>query len=319
MAKHHSRWVRDQQEKDEKPDSELTHLHFVLHRAAFFQIISTGQGKRWDSDDSAGVEIDGPMTKRDDPDMQLGPDATNGDNTTGSNDHGKEDVGVHTNDRERVLTSGNGSPWSPVLKEQSSLEREDEVDFKSDAQKKAIEYARTHFVQFFASHQRDIERLMGSCLFLSNPDDSPYPDFSRKSNHAGSIEPLFVSVCLRRLQLPRSDPVLTSFVVGTQVLPNILKVSRLIKENAGLLGDDEVLESQVDVELSAEHQYHSTFVCPISREQASAANPPVLLKCGHVISRSAMQQVARVSRLNRFKCPTCPQEQTQAETLVLNI
>jgi hypothetical protein len=52
----------------------------------------------------------------------------------------------------------------------------------------------------------------------------------------------------------------------------------------------------------------------------SADNPPVLLKCGHVMSSLAMNRILRSSRLNRtgrFKCPTCPREMTPAEVIPL--
>jgi hypothetical protein len=50
------------------------------------------------------------------------------------------------------------------------------------------------------------------------------------------------------------------------------------------------------------------------------SNPPVLLKCGHCISAHAMEKIVRNLRLARkFKCPTCPQEQTHADTLILHL
>jgi|LauGreDrversion2_3_1035106.scaffolds.fasta_scaffold316019_1 hypothetical protein len=34
----------------------------------------------------------------------------------------------------------------------------------------------------------------------------------------------------------------------------------------------------VEVDLGPESQYHSVFVCPVSREQASRDNPPMMLQ-----------------------------------------
>lgn len=41
----------------------------------------------------------------------------------------------------------------------------------------------------------------------------------------------------------------------------------------------------IDIEIGREYKYHSFFVCPVSREVTKPDNPPMLLKCGHVISK----------------------------------
>jgi len=51
------------------------------------------------------------------------------------------------------------------------------------------------------------------------------------------------------------------------------------------------------------------------REQASNENPPMLLKCGHVICRNSMARIMKPN--NRFKCPTCPTEQSSTESRLL--
>lgn len=48
---------------------------------------------------------------------------------------------------------------------------------------------------------------------------------------------------------------------------------------------------QIEIELDAEHRYHSIFACPILRQQSSEENPPMKLVCGHVISRDALDKL----------------------------
>lgn len=48
---------------------------------------------------------------------------------------------------------------------------------------------------------------------------------------------------------------------------------------------------QIEIDLDAEHRYHSIFACPILRQQSSEDNPPMKLVCGHVISRDALDKL----------------------------
>lgn len=65
--------------------------------------------------------------------------------------------------------------------------------------------------------------------------------------------------------------------------------------------------------------HHSVFVCPVSREQTmndQEDNKPVLLTCGHVMSKSSMLQVSK--NRTRFKCFTCPTDMTVNDVIELN-
>ena len=73
----------------------------------------------------------------------------------------------------------------------------------------------------------------------------------------------------------------------------------------------EELPIEVPVPVSLER--HSTFVCPISKEITTEENPPMLLVCGHVISRDSMVHIKRHNE--RLKCPYCPAEMTTLETI----
>lgn len=55
--------------------------------------------------------------------------------------------------------------------------------------------------------------------------------------------------------------------------------------------------------------FHSVFACPVSREQSSTDNPPMLLPCGHVLAKQSLQKIAK-SPVRAFKCPYCPVEAT---------
>ena len=67
----------------------------------------------------------------------------------------------------------------------------------------------------------------------------------------------------------------------------------------------------MEVELGPEFQFHSVFICPVSREQASRNNPPMLLQCGHVLceqvtwTRGREEKGGRHKRVVRMGGETC--------------
>mmetsp|Transcript_30807 Transcript_30807/g.60112 ORF Transcript_30807/g.60112 Transcript_30807/m.60112 type:complete len:419 (-) Transcript_30807:211-1467(-) len=202
----------------------------------------------------------------------------------------------------------------------TSEQGEEQKRKTKEAQLSALEYARVNFPPFFHMKAKEIDRLTGCLIYLDSLSNSPYKDLFSEDAFTDVVE-VFSKLYLTMLNMPSVNPVLTSLMASKVALPKMLKWCAFVednKENATLLDDDEMM-LPLDVELDKSFQYHSTFVCPISKDQTTQVNPPILLRCGHVISKVAMMKITRQNggREKRFKCPTCPTEQSPKETLPL--
>lgn len=104
------------------------------------------------------------------------------------------------------------------------------------------------------------------------------------------------------------SPLLVCVAAGSVALPTLLKLASKV---TGQHLDDfrKAPQLTVDLQLGNEFIFHSTFACPVSREQSTPENPPKMLPCGHVLCSQSILKIAR-SQNRTFKCPYCPAEAT---------
>ena len=171
---------------------------------------------------------------------------------------------------------------------------------------KAVEYAKQTFVHFPARYTAQIRQLLGALAFTSNIDVSPYGSLFAKASETNTTvaaAAAFTSEFCALLSLSSASPLLLAVSAGAIALPRLLKADEIHKKIRTSWSSS--AELPVEVHLPPAYNFHSIFVCPISKEQATDDNPPMLLVCGHAIARDSLLTVSKGAK---FKCPYCPVE-----------
>ncbi|KAK8556733.1 hypothetical protein V6N13_064742 [Hibiscus sabdariffa] len=178
----------------------------------------------------------------------------------------------------------------------------------------ALKYARTNFVSFAGNHMTEIQKLMGCLLYSDRLHDSPYAHLLSPTNWDTVTEELTRQFC-NLLGQSYESPLSVTIAAGIQALPPLLKFMTVMS------GKKQEWQSMkqlpVPVELGKEFQFHSIFVCPVSKEQSTDDNPPMLMPCGHVLCKQSINKMSKNSSKS-FKCPYCPTDinSTQCRELI---
>lgn len=190
---------------------------------------------------------------------------------------------------------------------------------------RASAYARQAFPHFGQRYMREIQQLSCGLLYGSNFASSPYASLFANASAWEDVASSFTREFCSLLGLSADSPLYVASTAGAIALPRIRKYAELQARNkvewtsvgelpvrssppsplmstCGLTND---IKLQVEIPLPPSYYFHPIFVCPVSREQATDANPPMMMPCGHVILHESL---ANTSKGARFKCPYCPGE-----------
>lgn len=173
----------------------------------------------------------------------------------------------------------------------------------------ALKYARTHLSPLAPRHMIEIQKLTCSILWAGKLDKSPYADMADPVHWEKFAEEVMRTFCDFTGQSVR-DPLNVVIAAGIEGLPTLLKLANVM---AAKKQEWEAMKQlPVPVELGKEFQFHSIFVCPVSRDQGSEENPPMLLPCGHVLCKQSINKLSK-GNSRSFKCPYCPLDASFAE------
>lgn len=179
---------------------------------------------------------------------------------------------------------------------------------------RALRYARAHLGAFHAEHSREIKSLSAATLYLPIQRllQSPYAHLltsetankSEPSSEAPSVNPaeeiyhaphliqLFASEYCSSINMSHDLPLkVVTDIGGGGALAKIAKVKGVMKEKRTEWTT--VQELPVEIPLPPQYRYHSVFACPVSKEQATDTNPPMMMPCGHVVANQTLMRLCK--------------------------
>ncbi|KAG2704877.1 hypothetical protein I3843_05G026300 [Carya illinoinensis] len=168
----------------------------------------------------------------------------------------------------------------------------------------AVIYARTYLAPFYSLHKKEFQKLMCCLLWAGRIGSAPYPEITSPTHWENLTEELTREFC-SLLGHSYGSPLGVAISAGIEGLPTLLKLASVM--SAKKQEWQAMKQLPVPVELGKEFQFHSIFVCPVSRDQGSEENPPMLMPCSHVLCKQSIMKLSK-SGTRSFKCPYCPAE-----------
>ncbi|KAJ8764785.1 hypothetical protein K2173_009188 [Erythroxylum novogranatense] len=172
----------------------------------------------------------------------------------------------------------------------------------------ALVYARTHLAPF-AYHTKDILKIIVCIAWIGKLEKCPHSELLAPTHWDKLAAELSREFC-NLLGESYGSPLKLAIAAGIEGLPTLLKLANVMaaKKQDWLA----MKQLPVPVELGKEFQFHSIFVCPVSRDQSSEENPPMLMPCLHVLCKQSIMKLSKGSS-RVFKCPYCPAEASLAQ------
>lgn len=167
----------------------------------------------------------------------------------------------------------------------------------------ALLYARQNFGRFQARHLREIQQLASAMVYAPNLGESPYRAVFASDTAFSDVAASFTREFCSLLGLSAESPLYVAATAGALALPRLLKYTSAAraKGTAWTTADELAFETPLPQRMV----YHSIFVCPVSKEQTTEANPPMMIPCGHVLAKETLTKLCKGTR---FKCPYCPSD-----------
>lgn len=172
-----------------------------------------------------------------------------------------------------------------------------------ESRMRALLYAQQELQAFRGRYMMELQPLMGAMAFCTNLNTSPYKNQLNNTTAWEEVAHSFTKEFCSLLELSAESPLYIAATAGAIALPQLLKLQAIQKEKRTEWTSAN--EMPVETPLPPSYHFHSIFVCPVSKEQTTDQNPPMMLPCCHVIAQESLTKLAKGSK---FKCPYCPVE-----------
>jgi E3 ubiquitin-protein transferase RMND5 len=167
----------------------------------------------------------------------------------------------------------------------------------------AAAYGHDNLANLHPRYFKEIVRLLNAVAFWQNVPSSPYSSLFYNESAWDDVATSFTREFCALLGMSANSPLYTAATAGAIALPVLRKIKSVLKNQRTEWNTDNELPHEIP--LPPSYNFHSIFVCPVSKEQATDSNPPMMLPCGHVL---CLESIKNASKGTRFKCPYCPIE-----------
>jgi len=198
-----------------------------------------------------------------------------------------------------------------------------------------VEFSRKHFKPFISNKNclNEISQLMSRLLFrkTNNEENEKNTELKFESKYSkidiekgwDFIKNLFIDTFLKLNHKTKDDTLNTVLLAGRYALPQVVEAEEKLakdKDKKNMEVDKEKNQLMYSLELPEELIFHNIFVCPVSKEIATAENEPIRLNCGHCICKNSFDKIEKSgARHNQIKCPICNQVGKVDEIITLKI
>lgn len=167
----------------------------------------------------------------------------------------------------------------------------------------ALLYAQQNFWRFGNRYTGEIQQLANAQIYACNLAESPYRHIFSTETAFADVASSFTREFCSLLGLSAQSPLYIAVTAGALALPLLIKYQQATRAK----GTEWTTTNELAFEtpLPDKMLYHSIFVCPVSKEQTTEQNPPMMIPCGHVLAKETLQRLLKGAR---FKCPYCPAE-----------
>lgn len=155
----------------------------------------------------------------------------------------------------------------------------------------ALSYARQTFPRLSPRHLSETASLLGALAYTPSVGSSPYASLFAAASSREAAATSFQREFCGLLGLSEASPLYTAVAAGGIALPVLEKLERVMGEVGGQWTSQN--ELPVEIPLPPQYLFHSIFVCPVSKEQATDANPAVMMPCGHVICKESLDRISK--------------------------